>query len=131
MVHAGRAIGCARRLRIAGQAIARQSFFSVFAESAGDVERQADPIVLLHSINSGADLNDYAEIFMSEDAALLEAVATLVLCKSEPQMFVVVIRITTSVGFSIRASSTLPTLTSRWHYRLQLSLPRFPMLSLI
>ncbi len=58
--------------RIAGQAKPGQSALAVLAKAAADVEREADPVALLHAVHSAANLDHLAEILVAEDASLFE-----------------------------------------------------------
>jgi hypothetical protein len=95
----GSGIGC--------EAEAGQPALAILAESAGNIERQIYPVANLDTFNSGPNLNDLTEILVPEDLSLFNGGAALCMCGSEPQMFVIVIFTSASVGFSIFGSGTL------------------------
>lgn len=59
--------------RIGREAEAREAPFAVLAEPAGDVERHDDAIALFDPVDGATDLDDFAEVFMTEDFPGLEA----------------------------------------------------------
>jgi hypothetical protein len=94
----GSGIGC--------EAEAGQPALAILAESAGNIERQIYPVANLDTFNSGPNLNDLTEILVPEDLSLFNGGAALYTCRSEPQMFVIVIFTSAPVGFSIFGSGT-------------------------
>jgi hypothetical protein len=67
---------------------------------------QIYPVANLDTFNSGPNLNDLTEILVPEDLSLFNGGAALYTCRSEPQMFVIVIFTSAPVGFSIFGSGT-------------------------
>ncbi len=93
------------RHRLRGQAVIREPALAVLAVPAGDVERQDDAVADLNLVDAVADLDDLAHVLVTEPRPVSKSVRPSYMCRSEPQMFVVVIRTSTSVGRSMRASA--------------------------
>jgi hypothetical protein len=64
--------------RVGSQAKPRQTCFTVLAEPAADVERQANHVARLHAVHADADLDDLAHVLVTEDLALFHVSAALV-----------------------------------------------------
>src|ERR1017187_5159058 len=111
--HAGESVGSAGRSGIREQTGARQTAFTVLAEAARNVERKTNPVADLDPVHRSAHLHDLAKILVAEDSAFLHIGPPFDMCRSEPQMLVLVIFTSTSVGRSIFASGTFFTCTSR------------------
>jgi hypothetical protein len=79
--------------------------------AAADIEWQADPVPGLEAFDRRAHFLDHAEVLVAEDAALLEIGPALDMCRSDPQMLVLVILTMASVGRSIFGSGTSSTAT--------------------
>jgi hypothetical protein len=64
--------------RLHGQAVVREAAFAVFAESAGDVERQHYPVANFYFAYRGPGLHHLAQVFVAEGASGFKAGAPFV-----------------------------------------------------
>ncbi len=82
------------------------------AGSTCHVEGHRDAITASYPGDAGSDLDDDPHVFVTEDGAVSAPARPSYMCRSDPQMFVVVILMMASVACSMAGSSTSSMLRS-------------------